>query len=183
MRFRLNFFQYDSNVYVWDTRDQILSRLIDSSGEMERVLDPALQSDVHSCGIPISKEDGWRLILKSEGKPTTVTCTTCNKILELYKDPVCSGFRDVGVYADLCEECFREEYKNVAEPADELYPKPPVDLDDQHPDAHLSQKFIIAFTEDPPWTITGLRPPAREKLIRILDRCAYDLKHQLKSET
>ena len=181
MRFRHNFFLHDSKVYVWDTRDQILNRLMDSSGEMRRVLDFALRSEVRTCGIPISKEDAWRLILKSEGKPTTVKCSTCNKELELYKDPVCSAFRDAGVYADLCEECFREEYKGIAEPADEPYPKPPVDLYSLHSDVDLSQKIITALTEDPPWPITGLRPPARERPIRILNHDAYALKHQWKN--
>lgn len=182
MRFRLNFLQYDSKVYVWDTRDQVLNILVDSSGEMKRVLDVQLLFLVRTHGVPISNENAWRLILKSEGQPTTVMCNNCNKELELYKDPVCSAFRDVGIYADLCEECFREEYEGIAEPVDEPYPKPPVDLDDPHTDANLSLKFKTAFTEDPPWTLTGLRPPARERPIRILNHDAYALRHHWKNK-
>jgi len=183
MKSRLNFLQYDSKVYVWDTRDQILNRLMDSSGKMKRVLDLVLCSEIRTRGAPLSKEDAWRLILKSEGKTTTVTCSTCNKELELYKDPVYSAFRDVDVYSYLCEECFREEYKGIAEPADEPYPKPPVDLVSSHPDVDLSLKIITALIEDPPWPLTRLWPPVRERPIRILDRRAYDLKHHLKNET
>jgi hypothetical protein len=155
---------------------------MDSSGEMKRVLNLALRSDVRTRGIPISKEVAWRLILKSEGKPTTVMCNTCSKELELYKDPVCSAFRDEGIYADLCEDCFREEYKGIAEPADEPYPRQPVDLEDPYPTRDFTAKFITALTEDPSWTLTGLRPPAKERPIRILDRQAYALKHHWKNE-
>ena len=77
-------------------------------------------------------------------------------------DPVCSAFRDVGIYADLCEECFREEYKGIAEPVDEPYPKPPVDLDAPHPDANLSLKFKTVFTEDPMDTLRGSDLPPKK---------------------
>lgn len=177
MKFRLNLIHYDSKVYVWDARDQVLNKLLDSSGEMEKVLDVSLCSLVIKQGVPISQEDAWRLVLKSEGKPTTLECNTCSKVLQLYKDPVCSAYRGKDKYVDLCEQCFREEYKGIAEPMKEPYPKPPVDLEEPYPNPDFTHKFITHFIEDPPWALKGLRPPPKDRPIRILNHDAYALKH------
>jgi hypothetical protein len=179
MRYRLNYLEHNSTIYVWDSRDEALNRLVDSSGQMEMVLDEGLGSLVIEHATPITKEDAWRRILKSENKPTTVLCSTCQKNLELYKDPICNAYRDGGSYVGLCEQCFCEEYNGIAEPSGP-YPKPPVDLSEQNPNQDFVDKYILVLTEDPPWAIRADHPPPKGRSIIIVNYDAYMLKHRFR---